>query len=75
MQVQEFYNEKMKDIELKNGMGYRTKWLLKDWVIVRCKITREIYQHVLPDMDRQVSIVIEGAFAKRIEESMKTEPG
>jgi len=39
------------------------------------QITREIYQHVLPDMDRQASIVIEGAFSKRIEESMKTEPG
>jgi len=29
----------------------------------------------VPDMDRQGSIVIEGAFSKRIEEAMKTEQG
>jgi len=39
------------------------------------QITREIYQHVLPDMDRQAAAVIEGAFAKRIEEVKKTEQG
>jgi len=39
------------------------------------QITREIYQHVLPDMDRQASIVIEGVFAKRAEDTMKTEQG
>ena len=31
--------------------------------------TREIYQHVLPDMDRQASIVIEGVFSKRTEDA------
>jgi len=30
----------------------------------RVKITREIYQHVPPDMDRQASIIIEGVFSK-----------
>src|SRR5665648_50062 len=38
------------------------------------QITREIYQHVLPDMDRQAALVIEGAFSKRLEEA-KTEQG
>ena len=33
------------------------------------QITREIYQHVLPDMDRQAALVIEGAFSKRMEEA------
>lgn len=37
--------------------------------------TREIYQHVLPDMDRQASVVIEGVFAKRTEDADKTELG
>ena len=35
------------------------------------QITREIYQHVLPDMDRQAASVIEGVFAKRTEDTMK----
>jgi len=35
------------------------------------QITREIYQHVLPDMDRPASIVIEGVFAKRTEDAKK----
>lgn len=39
------------------------------------QITREIYQHVLPDMDRQASSVIEGVFAKRTEDTIKTEQG
>lgn len=37
--------------------------------------TREIYQHVLTDMDRQASIVIEGVFSKRTEDAKKTEQG
>lgn len=39
------------------------------------QLTREIYQHVLPDMDRQAANVIEGAFEKRIDEAKKTEQG
>ncbi|MHB8077391.1 tyrosine-type recombinase/integrase [Desulfosporosinus fructosivorans] len=39
----------------------------------QAQITREIYQHVLPDMDRQTSIVIEGVFSKRTEDTKKTE--
>lgn len=39
------------------------------------QITREIYQHVLPDMDRQATSVIEGVFAKRTEDTIKTEQG
>ena len=38
------------------------------------QITREIYQHVLPDMDRQAALVIEGVFSKRMEKA-KTEQG
>lgn len=36
------------------------------------QITREIYQHVLPDMDRQAALLIERAFSKRIEEARIT---
>jgi len=39
------------------------------------QITREIYQHVLPDMDRQASVVIEGVFTKQNKEAQKTEQG
>jgi len=39
------------------------------------QITREIYQHVLPDMDRQASVVIEGVFSKRPIDAKKTEQG
>ena len=37
--------------------------------------TREIYQHVLPDMDQHASTVIEGIFTKQNEEDKKTEQG
>lgn len=36
------------------------------------QITREIYQHVLPDMDKQASNIIEGLFTKKKEDENKT---
>lgn len=35
--------------------------------------TREIYQHILPNMDQDASNVIEGIFTKRLKEEQKTE--
>lgn len=41
----------------------------------KVQTTREIYQHVLTDMDKHASVVIEGVFKKRNKEENKTEQG